>query len=203
MKTGLGLIFVCGVWLCSQALAQAPQNNLEHHGFVIDTSQIAGKENIDTVVAAVKRQIEIVETVGLSDETMKFFRSIPIAMLTSTAGTPGLYSFKNNRVFLKSVDLAPNKPILLHEFLHAYHDQILPDGVKNAEVLHFYEMALARYRMKKSEYFLSNEKEFFAVTASIYLYGSIKRPPFDRKTIESTQPLYWKFLEGLFGKRES
>ena len=196
-------MFVCGVWLCTQAHAQTAPNVLEHHGFTIDTSQIAGKENVDIVVAALKRQIEIVETVGLSVETLKFFRSIPIAMLTSTAGTPGLYSFKNNRVFLKSVDLAPSKPILLHEFLHAYHDQILPDGVKNAEVRHFYEMGLARYRMKKSEYFLSNDREFFAVTASIYLYGSIKRAPFDRKTIESTQPLYWKFLEGMFGKRES
>ncbi len=203
MKTGLGIMLVCGVWLCSQAaMGQAPQGALEHHGFSIDTSQIAGTENLDTVVAAMKRQIEIVETVGLADETLKFFRSVPIVMLPNSPGTPGLYSRKNKRVSLKSRDLAPNKPILLHEFLHAYHDQILPDGGKNTDVLHYYEMALARYRMNKSEYFLSNEKEFFAVTASIYLYGAIKRPPFDRKTIQSTQPLYWKFLEGLFGKRE-
>ena len=202
MKTGLGLILACGVWLCSPVHAQAPQSTLEHHGFSIDTSQIAGTENLDTVMAALKRQIEIVETVGLTDEVLKFFRSVPIVMLANSPGTPGLYSRKNKRVSLKSRDLAPNKPILLHEMLHAYHDQMLPDGGKNAEVLHFYEMALERYRMNKSEYFLSNEKEFFAVTASIYLYGSIKRPPFDRKTIQSTQPLYWKFLEGLFGKRE-
>ncbi len=202
MKTGLGLIIVSAFWLCSQALGQTPQSALEHHGFKIDTSEIVGKENLDIVLAALKKQIEIVEAVGLSDERMKFFRSVPIAMLTSTDGTPGLYSFKKNRVLLRSIDLAPSKPILLHEMLHAFHDQILPDGVKNTDVIRFYQLALTRYRMNKSEYFLSNEREFFAVTASIYLYGSIKRPPYDRKTIQSAQPMFWKCLEGLFGKRE-
>lgn len=182
--------------------AQAPTTLLGHHGFVINLSRIEGKEKTDTVLAGVKRQIEIVETVGLSDEVLKFFRSVPILILPDSTGTPGLYSKKNKRVALKYLDLAPIKPILLHEFLHAYHDQIMADGYGNADIVHYYEMALQRYRMGKSEYFLSNEKEFFAVTASIYLYGPIKRAPFDRKTIQTAQPLYWKYLEGLFGKRE-
>ncbi|MGV3662485.1 MAG: hypothetical protein ACO1TE_20035 [Prosthecobacter sp.] len=199
MKRLLTLVFMV---LTSTLVAQDKATLLQHHGFVINLTRIEGSEKTETVLAAVKRQIEIVETVGLAEETLKFFRSVPILLLPASTGTPGLYSKRNKRVSLKHVDLAPNKPILLHEFLHAYHDQILADGHQNADVLHFYEMALQRYRMSKSEYFLSNEKEFFAVTASIYLHGSIKRAPFDRKTIQTTQPLYWKFLEGLFGKRE-
>lgn len=184
------------------AQTQAPATLLGHHGFVINLTRIEGKEKTDTVLAAVKRQIEIVETVGLKEEVLKFFRSVPILMLPDSTGTPGLYSKRNKRVALKYLDLAPTKPILLHEFLHAYHDQIMADGYGNADIMHYYEMALQRYRMSKSEYFLSNEKEFFAVTASIYLYGSIKRAPFDRTTIKTTQPLYWTYLEGLFGKHE-
>lgn len=184
------------------AQGQAPATLLGHHGFVINLTRIEGKEKTDTVLAAVKRQIEIVETVGLKEEVLKFFRSVPILMLPDSTGTPGLYSKRNKRVALKYLDLAPTKPILLHEFLHAYHDQIMADGYGNADIVHYYELALQRYRMSKSEYFLSNEKEFFAVTASIYLYGSIKRAPFDRTTIKSAQPLYWTYLEGLFGKRE-
>lgn len=188
--------------LVGRAQAQAPTMLLGHHGFVINLTRIEGKEKTDTVLAAVKRQIEIVETVGLAEEVLKFFRSVPILMLPDSTGTPGLYSKRNKRVALKYLDLAPTKPILLHEFLHAYHDQIMAGGYENADIMHYYEMALQRYRMSKSEYFLSNEKEFFAVTASIYLYGSIKRAPFDRATIKTAQPLYWTYLEGLFGKRE-
>lgn len=186
----------------ARSQAQSPTTLLRHHDFVISLSRIEGKAKTDTVLAAARRQIEIVETVGLAEETLKFFRSVPIMLQPASTGTPGLYSKRNKRVSLKHVDLAPNQPILLHEFLHAYHDQIMADGYQNADILHFYEMALQRYRMSRSEYFLSNEKEFFAVTASIYLYGSIKRAPFDRKTIQSMQPLYWQYLEGLFGKHK-
>ncbi len=200
MKSLLLIVFVV---LTGTLVAQSNATLLQHHGFVINLTRIEGSEKTETVLAAVKSQIEIVETVGLKDEVLKFFRSVPIMLLPASNGTPGLYSKKNKRVSLKHVDLAPNKPILLHEFLHAYHDQIMTDGYQNADVLHFYEMALQRYRMSKSEYFLSNEKEFFAVTASIYLHGSIKRAPFDRKSIKAAQPLYWQYLEGLFGKRES
>lgn len=199
MKSLLLLVFVL---LAGTLLAQEKATLLQHHGFVINLTRIAGSEKTEAALAAVKRQIEIVETVGLAEETLNFFRSVPIMLLPASTGTPGLYSKRNKRVSLKHVDLAPNKPILLHEFLHAYHDQILADGYQNADVLHFHEMALQRYRMGRSEYFLSNEKEFFAVTASIYLYGPIKRAPFDRKTIQTAQPLFWQYLEGLFGKRE-
>ncbi|MBE7496395.1 MAG: hypothetical protein HS117_15745 [Verrucomicrobiaceae bacterium] len=174
---------------------------LAYHGFTVNTDAIEGTANRDSVIAAVKRQIDIVETVGLADEIVAFFRTVPVRMLADTDGTPGVYSARMNRVALKGVELAATKPILLHELLHAYHDQKMPDGGNNAQVKKFYELALTRYRMKKSEYFLTNEKEFFAVTASIFLFGPIKRAPFDRATIQSTQPNYWLYLEGLFGKR--
>ena len=185
------------------ATASAPLATLSHHGFLISLSRIAATGSNAPVMAAVKRQIEMVESVGLAAVVLAFFRSVPIVLLPGSAGPPGLYSKTNKRVALRHTDLAPEKPILLHELLHAYHEQILQDGWQNADVLHFYEMALQRYRLSKSEYFLSNEKEFFAVTASIYLYGPIERAPFSREAIQAAQPLYWKFLEGLFGRRES
>lgn len=184
------------------AQASAQPAGVTHHGFFINLTRIQAREGRETSLAAVKRQIHLVESVGLAPEVVAFFRTVPILLLPDATGTPGLYSKTNKRVALKYLDLAPDKPILLHEFLHAYHDQILADGNQNADVRHFYEMALQRHRMSRSEYFLSNEKEFFAVTASIYLHGPIKRAPYDRQTIRAAQPLYWKFLEGQFGKRD-
>jgi hypothetical protein len=35
--------------------------------------------------------------------------------------------------------LDPNKPILLHEQLHAFHDQQLPPGFANADIEKFHE----------------------------------------------------------------
>lgn len=175
-----------------------------YRGFSIHLMRgVQAKAGAGEVLRAVERQVDMVEAVGLAPEVLAFFRRVPVYLHPESAGTPGLYSKKNQRVGLKFLQLAKDQPILLHEFLHAYHDQILLDGYENPDVLHFYELALQHYRLSRSEYFLSNEREFFAVTASIYLHGSIERAPFDRRRIQSTQPLYWKFLEGLFGKREA
>lgn len=209
MKPGPHLLSVLLLWLLlagttpRSAPAEGQPRGVQHHGFFINLSRIEGKAGKEAVLVAVKRQIELVERAGLAPEVLEFFRSVPILLMPDSTGTPGLYSKTNKRVGLKFTDLGPDKPILLHELLHAYHDQILADGYENADVQQFYELALRHYRLSKSEYFLSNAREFFAVTASIYLHGRIERAPHDRRTIEAAQPLYWKYLEGLFGKRST
>ena len=50
---------------------------------------------------------------------------------------------------------------------------------------------------------MSNEREFFAVTGSIYLRGTSSRKPHDRTTIRATQPEYYKFLGELFDPEPS
>jgi hypothetical protein len=43
---------------------------------------------------------------------------------------------------------------------------------------------------------LRNPGEFFAMTASAYLYGRIARPPCDRATVRAMQPYYYRYLVG-------
>ena len=49
---------------------------------------------------------------------------------------------------------------------------------------------------------MSNLGEFFAVTASLYLWGKVARPPHDRETLRAKQPYYYAWLGELFGVKK-
>lgn len=196
-------IILFGLILCSEVSVYAQSNELNYRGFKADFSQIKDSPQKDTVIKAIKRQIEIVGQVKLSEENLSFFKSIPIVMIPASSGTPGVYGGIKKTVFLKAQDLAPNRPILLHELLHAYHHLKITDGFQNAQIRAFYEQAKKKYPNLENEYFLSNAREFFAVTASIYLFGEIPRPPSKRSVIRKAQPEYYQYLETLFGQQNS
>ncbi len=90
--------------------------------------------------------------------------------------------------------------------MHAVHDQYLRNGFKNELLRNFFSRACSVFVSQKSdgkaEYFLSNEKEFFAVTSSIYLFGDIPRPPYNMKTISDAMLRYAIYLKQLFSGHE-
>ncbi len=197
------LLVTALVLMLGGSTAWAQQSSLRHHGFNVDFAQINNSPRKNAILYSVKEQIDIVEKVGLSNEHLDFFRSVPIVMLADSSGTPGKYKRETKTVYLKAKDMAANKPILLHEFLHAYHNQRLPQGMKNQQVLDFYQKAEKAFpQFKGNQYFLQNQGEFFAVTGSIYLFGNISRPPYNRQNIREKMPLYYKYLANLFGERK-
>jgi Mlc titration factor MtfA (ptsG expression regulator) len=81
-------------------------------------------------------------------------------------------------------------PVMLHELLHAYHARLMPNGFENRGIEQFY----------KDAYALKNHREFFAVTASIFLAGNdAVHEPKTRAILKEKQPDYFKYLVGLFG----
>lgn len=196
------LIAICGIMLCGSLSLYAQEIKNDYHNFKVDFSQVKDSPQIDRITKAVERQIEIVEQVKLSEENLNFFKSVPVVMVPNDAGTPGVYSAAKKTVFLKAKDLAANRPILLHEFLHAYHHQKITDGMRNQQIRAFYEQAVKQFSNYQNEYFLSNAGEFFAVTASIYLFGDIPRPPFNLSEIKKAQPDYYQYLKALFGEHK-
>lgn len=91
-------------------------------------------------------------------------------------------------------------PVLLHEFLHAYHARLLPMGFDNIGIKAFYAQAKSKNLLPKKAYALANQKEFFAVTASIFLAGKdAAHEPFTRDALKEKMPDYYKFLVGMFG----
>jgi len=109
----------------------------------------------------------------------------------------GIIMFRPNPVMFK---VSAELPILLHELLHFYHGRILPEGSQYAAIMVYYETAKNGKLYPEKEYVLSNQMEFFAVTASIFLYGSdYEHAPHTRAQLKDAQPDYYRFLVWLFG----
>jgi toxin lethal factor len=91
-------------------------------------------------------------------------------------------------------------PIVLHEFLHAYHAKLMPNGFENKGIKGFFAYAKAKDLLPKDTYALKNQQEFFAVTASIFLAGkeSVHEPK-TRANLKEKMPDYYKYLVDLFG----
>ena len=105
--------------------------------------------------------------------------------------------YDGSAVVLTTDPIHPDRGVLIHELLHAYHDRKMDMEAKK-RVTAYYEEAPRAYNLPRTEYAMSNEQEFFAVTGSIYLRGTSSRKPHDRTTIRATQPEYYKFLGELF-----
>jgi hypothetical protein len=91
-------------------------------------------------------------------------------------------------------------PVLLHEFLHAYHSKLMPNGFDNKGIKDFFGEAKNKNLFPKEAYILKNNREFFAVTASIFLAGKDSaHEPFTRAKLKEQMPGYYKYLVGVFG----
>jgi len=95
--------------------------------------------------------------------------------------------------------LNPQAPILLHELLHAYHAHIMPQGFEDRGIQFYYNVATSNQLYPANAYLMTNEKEFFAVTASVFLSGKDNEEPFTRAKLKEKQPEYFKYLVWLFG----
>jgi hypothetical protein len=183
----------------SAALAAPTDGKASYRGFTVDVSTIAGTPNYNAVIASVAHQIDIVADCGAKPEIIRFFQSQVIILAPPTAQGPGHFSAKQPGITISNVALAPQKPILLHELLHAYHFHVLPGAFRNADVLTYYNRARRGRRYQPDAYVLKNVQEFFAVTASLYLWGSVDRPPSTRERLKTAQPAYYAWLGQLFG----
>jgi hypothetical protein len=188
--------------LTAQALARAPAPvTLTHRGFTVDISLAANMPNRAAIEASLKRQIDITADCGAKPEIMAFFRAEKIALKTDPKGGPGSFSPAGG-VLLHAAAQPPENPILLHELIHALHYRAMPNGTRNADVLRFHGNAMRGGFYAADDYVMKNTNEYFAVTASLYLWGKVARPPHDRATLCRNQPHYCAWLGELFGVKK-
>jgi hypothetical protein len=181
-----------------EALAQ-DATTFAYRGFTVDTTEAQSAPNLKEVEKSLKHQIDIVADCGTTPKIMDFFKSQTIFVKPGQGDGGGRFSSKVKGVSVDVAVDAPEKPVVLHEMLHAYHWWVLPDGFENAEVEQFYERARDGGFYPPDAYVLKNVQEFFAVTASLYLWGNVDRPPHDRKTLHDKQPVYYQWLGDQFG----
>jgi hypothetical protein len=105
---------------------------------------------------------------------------------------------KRGVIKVRPLSIDTREPVVLHELLHFYHQHILPEGFNDPAVLHHYNLAKGNQLYPANAYLMTNEKEFFAVTASVFLYGKAAQEPFTRAALKQKQPEYYNHLVWLF-----
>ena len=172
---------------------------ISYHGFRLDLAASADSPNVANAVASAEHQVDIVDRAGLSEGMLRLFRGLPVRVTSSGFGGGG--HFRGGReVEIGVAPVSDQRPILLHEYMHAYHLFRLPGGFRNRDILHFYNEAVSSGLYEQGSYMLSNPAEFFAMTASCYLNGSLAREPYNRDEIRTRQPDYYAYLGRLFGR---
>ena len=187
--------------------AATPATNaktIAYKGMTVDVTAIESSANRDAILGALHRQVDIVDGVRLDARTVTFLKGVPVRLRAGAGGVggnPGAYSGTSKAITLDAQVYPADHPILLHELMHAYHDQRLPDGTHNAEVLALYHAAVASGKFPADAYMLSNVNEYFAMMASVYLFGSAAREPLTREEIRKLQPACYAWMEKQFGRR--
>jgi hypothetical protein len=197
------LIVFLGFFLLSPAFAQSKQSD-DLHGFNVDLSLLdEGQKR--ALYPSYLSQIQIIEAVGLPVEMLTMMKSIPIVADPnfSAAGTSALFAGSKNppkgEVRTNLNPMPNNRPILLHEMLHAYDWNTW--HFDNPLIKGAYQRALDEnvYPNAKGSHFLSNAREFFAISGTIYLFGAIQQAPFNCEILAKNQEKYLRFMEKLYG----
>ena len=217
-----------------------------YRGYVLDLSELTGRKDVAAIADSLRHQLDIVESVRLSQRVLNYFHTIPILademacfavvqpasmerpLITSacyglavpkrSARRPREFSVWDSRKYQwtnpDAIDLAQDtnggivmvrpllldreRPIALHEMLHAFHAHMLPRGFENQGIMFFYNFAKSKQLYPADSYLLTNQKEFFAVTASVFLFGKDNQEPFTRAKLKEKMPDYYKYLAWLF-----
>lgn len=190
--------------LAGLAMAGAASAAETYRGFTIDDSGVRKLSNLEAVLTATREQIDIVHAVGLSPDILAFVASVKFELVpagTFKSPTPGLYAGRGDRSVKVSAAIVTtgHKPVLLHELMHAYHDQRIEQGYRNPAILGFYKSARALPAYAAKSHMMSNEKEFFACAATAYLFGVTAQEPFRREKVRENQPGFHDYLRKLFG----
>jgi hypothetical protein len=195
-----GLVVVLGL-IASLFLFRAASADSKYRGFTIVDSRVHDMGKQDELLAATKEQIDIVYEVGLSAEALTFFQSVPFELVPAgTISSAGHYAGKVRGVQVASSIIADrHKPVLLHELLHAYHDQRLEEGFRNPDILKYFDRAKRMAAYAPKSHMMENDREFFACAATSYLYGVTAQEPFQREKVKNSQPQFFAYLRALFG----
>jgi hypothetical protein len=195
---------IANEWTCTGTSRQndVVSDKLAYRRFIVDVSAVQDAPNFAAIEDSLKHQIDIVADCGAKPEILEFFRGRRITLKRTSGNEPGVF-VANQGIYIDATPQPPEQPVLLHELLHAYQFLMLPGGFKNPDIERFYDNAIQGERYpatnKGDRYVLKNPQEFFAVTASLYLWGNVDRQPHTRQNLKDSQPYYYTWLGNLFG----
>lgn len=161
--------------------------------FVIDWQ---GGPQTPAVAASLAAQIALVKALPIKPEILAFFAAQPIVV--DLANGTGTRASPTGIIFGRSLQPDDN-PVLLHELLHRYHLEQLPQGYDNPEIIAFYKAAKAAGAYPANEYMFKDQREFFAMCGSVTLYGRAARQPLTRASVAKNLPDVYAWIVNAFG----
>jgi len=187
--------------LACTALPSSPLMAAEPTPFQVDQSL---HHLSDEAMSALVVQLKVMESVGLPPQVLEAMKETRIVIDPGLVDKAGVFAVRRGVgvVRVRPAAFDPGRPVVLHELLHAYHFNVLKGD--RPEIRQAYAQVMrdnpfpARFR---SAHFLEYDREFFAVTATIYLFGDIQQPPFSCNALSKLDPGYLAFLGAQFGPR--
>jgi hypothetical protein len=191
----IALLATLSLLACSQAVLARDSYVFDYHGWHIDASKVSDQPR-DAVVTAVQKQIDGIETLGIAQDIVGFMRTVPLRADASHEGAPARYE-RANGIDFRLDTLDPKKPILIHELLRAFHEQKLKAS-DNAIIANAFQESRDSGAWPANAPMLRSAQDFFAATATVYLFGTIDTEPFTQGRLHQVQPEYWKWLGEVF-----
>jgi hypothetical protein len=176
-------LLIAGLATTAAAPVLAQDGQFDYRGFHVDLSRVQARKR-RTLEDSIRRQIDIVANLNIKPAAAAFFRSLAVTIDPGTR-SPG-HAGKGG-LTLNDDEMPPDNPVLLHEMLHMYHARVLPGGMQNRDVERFYRQA-GTAGWRPDEYMLKNPSEFFAMCASVALFGSASRPPSTAAELRKRMP---------------
>ena len=166
-----------------------------YNGWRFDASALPAAPS-EAVVRSLHSQCDIVDGLRIKPEAAAFFRAQPLILVEASRGGSGDYQFGERSLHMVAKVDPPENPVLLHELLHAYHDQVL--GRRNPRLVELYAKTGASGGFPAEAYMLKNPAEFFAMCASVSLWGRAARPPLTRDNLRAKAPEVYAWVAELF-----
>ena len=167
-----------------------------YRGFTADMAAVPQARR-GPIASYICQQIDLIESLAIDEPQKAWFRSVPIAV-DPRLNEAGRYS--GHCLSLDDSTSPPGNPVLLHEMLHAYQ-AVRMSTAGDLRVRLAYLEALILPDYAGGGYMLTNVHEFWAMTASVALWGKAARPPSVRATVRRAQPEYYAWIVQEFGLR--
>ena len=189
------------------ATAEAPKPGDPFSGFQIDISAVSADQRANVTTQYVQ-QIKVIQDANLPASMYAFMQTVPVVVDPNLplSDTPALFASPAGAgagigvVKGYTGPMPLDKPILLHEMLHAYDWNYWKFA--KPEVLQAYRQAINQtiYPNAQNSHFLENAREYFAIAGTVYLVGTIQQAPFNCTQMALRQSEFVAFLETTFGK---
>jgi hypothetical protein len=178
---------------CARAAFAEEPKVFEYHGWSVDASRVPDASR-DAVMGPVRKQVDAIEHFGIAQDIVLFMRTVPLHVNPSQS-EPARYDHAKGIDFRPDA-LDPKKPVLLHELLRAFHDRKL--GYDDKTILNAYQEARGHGDWPADAAMLKSAQDFFAATATVYLFGDIDAPPFTQGRLHQANAEYFKWLGEVF-----